>query len=111
MTWALFAAFAGLALVDSLNPFTVAAQVYLLGTPKPMARSLAFLATTFIAYFFGGVLLIEGWAAIFQYIVPFIPYWGIGASEVGLGIVLGVTAIWAWRKTSSGAPFQPPEHL
>ncbi len=43
MTLSLFSLLTVLALTDALNPFTVAAQAYLLGTPRPMPRSIAFL--------------------------------------------------------------------
>ena len=111
MNWALFAALSGLALADSLNPFTVAAQAYLLGTPKSLARSTAFLVTTYIVYFAGGVLLLEGWTAFFRYVAPQIPVWGFGADELVLGVILAAASIWTWRKAKSGTPFSPPAEM
>lgn len=49
MTTSLILVLLGLALLDSPNPFTVAAQAYLLGTERPLPRSVAFLVATFAA--------------------------------------------------------------
>lgn len=111
MSWALVIALTGLAVADSLNPFTVAAQAYLLGTPKPMPRSLAFLLTTYVLYFAGGVLLLEGWTAFFRYAAPLIPDWGLPAGEIALGLAVAGAALWAWRKARRGAPFSPPAEM
>lgn len=111
MTWALIIALTGLAVADSLNPFTVAAQAYLLGTPRPMARSLAFLLTTYVVYAAGGVLLLEGWSAFYRYLAPLIPSWGLSAGEIALGLLLAGATVWAWRKARNGTPFSPPAQM
>lgn len=111
MNTALFASLAGLALADSLNPFTVAAQAYLLGTPNPMRRSLAFLVATFVTYLLGGVLLLAGLSLFVQRIVPLIPAWGFGAGELVLAALLGFFAFYAGRMAKEGKPFTPPGDL
>ena len=57
-----------LALLDSLNPVTIAVHVYLLGTPQPKTRTTTFMAGVFLAYFAGGLLLAFGLGSILQYI-------------------------------------------
>jgi cytochrome c biogenesis protein CcdA len=60
MTMVLLASLLGLALVDSLNPSLFAAQVYLMTTPRPVARIAAFLAGVMIIMLGGGTLLLIG---------------------------------------------------
>lgn len=108
---ALLAVLTGLALADSLNPFTVASQAYLLGTPRPMRRSLAFLAGTYATYFAGGVLLLEGWTILLRRVLPLVPAWGYGAGEMALGAVLAGFAVWSWRRAAGGSPVTPPAGL
>jgi len=111
MNWPLLGALTGLALADSLNPFTVAAQGYLLGTPRPLGRSVAFLVGTFATYFLGGILLLQGWLAFFRHLAPRIPAGWIGAGEIILGLVLAGFAVWTFRRAGGGTPFRPPENL
>jgi hypothetical protein len=101
----------GLALLDSLNPFTVAAMAYLLGTPKSFARSFAFISGTYVVYFLGGVLLLQGLLALIRNLLPRLPPWSLGVAELTLSIALVAGAVWTWRKASSGTPFKPPENL
>jgi Sap, sulfolipid-1-addressing protein len=49
-----------IAALDSLNPTAVALQIYLLSTPKPIARSIAFIVGIFLAYWASGLLVILG---------------------------------------------------
>lgn len=53
-----------LALVDSLNPFSIAGLLYLLLTPRPLPRAAAYLAGTVLVYFLGGVTLFVGLDAL-----------------------------------------------
>jgi len=111
MNTALLASLGGLALADSLNPFTVAAQAYLLGTPNPMRRSLAFLCATFLTYFFGGVLLLAGLSFFLKSVVPLIPFWGFGVGELALSALLGFFAFYTGKMAKEGRPFTPPSDL
>jgi hypothetical protein len=43
--------------IDSINPNAMAVQVYLLSTPKPVARSIAFILGDFVAAWLTGLLL------------------------------------------------------
>lgn len=107
----LYLTLAGLALLDSLNPFSVAAQAYLLGTPRPMRRSLAFLAGTFATYFVGGLLLLQGWLAFFARLLPLLPGWAPAAAEVAAGAGLAAVGAWMWRRGGGGVAFRPPADL
>ncbi len=49
-----------IALIDSINPNAVAVQIYLLSTPKPIKRSLAFIVGDFLATFIAGLLITFG---------------------------------------------------
>jgi cytochrome c biogenesis protein CcdA len=49
-----------IAALDSLNPTAIALQIYLLSTPKPIARSIAFILGVFFAYWTTGILVILG---------------------------------------------------
>lgn len=111
MTAALFGVLTGLALADSLNPFTVAAQAYLLGTPRPMPRSVAFLLGTYATYLLGGLVLLEGWTLVLQRIAPLVPWWGLGAGELALGLATVAFGIWSLRKARAGVAFTPPAQL
>ena len=111
MTFALLAVLSGLALVDALNPFTIAAQAYLLGTPRPMRRSLAFLVGTYATYLAGGVVLLFGWSTLLARVLPLLPFWGIPAGEALLGAGAFGFGVWSLRKSAAGTPFAPPSDL
>mgnify|MGYP002777027269 CR=1 FL=1 len=111
MTLAFLAVLSGLALVDALNPFTIAAQAYLLGTPQPMRRSLAFLVGTYATYLAGGVVLLLGWSAFLVRVLPMLPDWLIPAGEALLGVGAFGFGVWSLRKAAAGTPFAPPSDL
>jgi cytochrome c biogenesis protein CcdA len=49
-----------IAALDSLNPTAVSLQIYLLSTPKPIARSISFILGVFLAYWAVGLFVILG---------------------------------------------------
>jgi cytochrome c biogenesis protein CcdA len=49
-----------IAALDSLNPTAIALQIYLLSTPKPIARSIAFILGVFLTYWTAGLFAILG---------------------------------------------------
>jgi hypothetical protein len=65
MTVGLLTALVLLALVDSLNPGSIVGLVYLLLTPRPVKRGLAYIAGTFVTYYAGGALIFFGFGALF----------------------------------------------
>lgn len=85
-----------IALLDSLNPVTIAVHVYLLGTPQPKTRTLSFIAGIFLAYFTGGILLSMGLGSILQYLADFSDAtWRIIQAAVGL--FLAGFGVYLWR--------------
>lgn len=51
---------AAIALLDSINPNAMAVQIYLLSTPKPIPRSIAFIFGDFLAAWISGMLIALG---------------------------------------------------
>jgi len=51
---------AAIALLDSINPNAMAVQIYLLSTPKPIPRSIAFIFGDFLAAWIAGMLIALG---------------------------------------------------
>ncbi|MBU0557526.1 MAG: GAP family protein [Alphaproteobacteria bacterium] len=111
MTFALVAILVGLALADSLNPFTIAAQAYLLATPRPFPRSLAFLLGTAATVFVSGMLLLGGFGAARDTAASTLPAWGWGVGQIALGLVLAGFAWWCWARGLKGKPLTPPKSL
>ena len=66
---------AAIALLDSINPNAMAVQIYLLSTPKPIARSVAFILGDFCAAWIAGMLIALGMtqllASIFDHLGSF----------------------------------------
>ncbi|MCZ8063592.1 GAP family protein [Silanimonas sp.] len=106
-----FATVVALALVDALNPFTIAAQAYLLGTPKPMPRSIAFLVTTLATYLVAGVLLVAGASAFLIDLRPLLPDVLVAAAALGSGLACLGGAAWLWRSARRGTPLASPKSL
>jgi cytochrome c biogenesis protein CcdA len=48
------------AALDSLNPTAISLQIYLLSTPKPIDRSIAFILGVFLTYWAAGLFAILG---------------------------------------------------
>jgi hypothetical protein len=101
----------GLALVDALNPFSIAALVYLLGTSQPIANALIFTGGTYLVYFFGGVLVMTGWQALVDRVSPLLPWWSLGVLELALGTGLALLGVVLWRQARSAGGFAPPPDL
>lgn len=60
----LIAPLVAIAVLDSLNPTATAIQVYLLSTPKPIARSVLFIFGVFLAYWTAGLLIVLGFGKV-----------------------------------------------
>ncbi len=60
----LIAPLVAIAALDSLNPTATAIQVYLLSTPKPLARSVLFILGVFLAYWTAGLLIVLGFGKV-----------------------------------------------
>lgn len=59
---------ATIAAVDSLNPTTIALQIYLLSTRKPVVRCVTFIFGVFTAYFTTGLLFALGLSRVIMFI-------------------------------------------
>ena len=97
------AAVLGLGLLDSLNPFSIAAMVLVLTGKRPLALGGVFIGTTFIILLVAGFVLLEGWAAILKQIIPLIPPWAIDIGLVLLGITCLGAAWFMWRDSANSA--------
>ncbi len=86
-----------LALLDSLNPVTIAGAVFLLLTPRPVARTISFVAGACIAYFVGGVLLYLGLGAVFQKVLEYLSGPWVHALLVFVGAGMVVAGAWMQR--------------
>lgn len=109
----LSAAFAliGLALLDALNPFSIAAMAFLLSTDRPVARGLAFVLGTFVIYVLSGVVLLEGWLVVLQSLLPSLPAWVPGGLEVGAGAAALIAGAYTWKQSAQGKPSPSPSNL
>ncbi|MEI6331171.1 MAG: GAP family protein [Pseudanabaena sp. ELA645] len=66
---ALLPSLIAIAALDSLNPSAIALQVYLLGTPTPIPRSIAFVIGIFSAYWTSGLLAVLGLDRLIQTVI------------------------------------------
>jgi cytochrome c biogenesis protein CcdA len=65
----LLASLVAIAALDSLNPTAIALQIYLLSTPKPIGRSIAFILGVFLAYWTTGTLVILGLRSLIMTVI------------------------------------------
>jgi hypothetical protein len=102
---------AALALLDSLNVLTLAIAVYLLGTPRPVPRTLAYIAGTSFGYFCAGVILIYGWRIFFEHFLPLLDPAAIWLIQVFAGVALMFAGIHAIRRPAREVVFKPPQRI
>jgi cytochrome c biogenesis protein CcdA len=99
--WFLFGFMLLMGAVDSLNPFTIAVQILLLGILKNVNRISIYVAGILLVYLFGGIAIFTGFSALADYLVdqfaliPDVVLYGFGGL---LGMVLVVYGILEWRK-------------
>lgn len=101
----------GLAIVDALNPFSIAAQGFLLSSNRPAARGLAFVLGTFGIYLIGGIMLLEGWLALFQSMLPALPPWAPGSLEMAAGLAAVAAGVYTFRLAAQGKPTPLPSNF
>ncbi|MCW4029281.1 MAG: GAP family protein [Candidatus Bathyarchaeota archaeon] len=97
----LLATLISLALVDCLNPATIATQAFLLiGTEKPKARAITHAIGVYVAYFMIGFLIIFGLGESLKQLFAFT----LGTTEYVILLVLGFVLILfaCLMKTSNG---------
>ncbi len=102
---------AALALLDSLNILTLAIAIYLLGTPRPVPRALAYIAGTSVGYYCAGAILLYGWRIFFEYLLPILDPDKLRLIQVFAGAVLMIAGIHAIRRPAREVAFRPPQHI
>jgi cytochrome c biogenesis protein CcdA len=89
-----------LGLLDSLNPATIIAMVFLLSTTNPLPRTVSFLLGVGITYFVCGLLVHLGFSSVFDYVQTFLAStWGYAVRAL-LGVALVVTSLWLYYRKS-----------
>jgi hypothetical protein len=96
----------GLAALDALNPFSIAAMAVLLTTDRPLARGLAFVAGTLLVYLPFGAALLAGWTALMSRLLPLLPPWAPGTLLLAAGLACLAAGAWAWGRAGAGAPLR-----
>lgn len=88
MTLSLLVTLMGIGLVDSLNPSLFIAQFYLLTTPKPTSRVVAFLAGILVVMVGGGLLILGGLRTLIGDVISSIPPTSLLVGQLVLGLAL-----------------------
>ena len=97
---ALLSSLVAIAALDSLNPTATAIQVFLLSTPKPIARSIAFVVGVFTAYWAVGLLITLGLGEAIAALVNQVSL-ALPSSIYGLQFLLGVVLlVIGWKLNS-----------
>lgn len=99
-----------LGLVDSLNPATIIAMVFLLSTAQPLPRTLSFLLGVGTTYFLCGLLIHLGFGAVFDYIQNFFKGTGGYIAKAVLGVVLVGSSLYLHYKPQS-TDFKTPTSI
>jgi hypothetical protein len=102
---------AGLAIIDALNPFSIAAMAFLLSTDRPVHRGVTFIIGTFAVYFLAGVVLLEGWLIVIKTLLPSLPGWILGSLEMAAGAAAGAAGIDTWRRAAKDKSAPGPSNL
>lgn len=99
---ALLTSLVAIAALDSLNPTATAIQVFLLSTPKPIARSITFVIGVFTAYCTVGLLITLGLGEAIAALVNQVGLALPGSILYGLQFLLGVVLlVIGWKFNSS----------
>ena len=101
----------GLAFVDAMNPFSIAAMAFLLSTDRPVPRGLVFAVGTFAVYLFGGVALLEGWLVVLETFLPTLPGWAPDSLEMLAGGLAVGAGVYAWTRAAQGKTAPSPSNL
>lgn len=91
----------GLGLLDSLNPFSIAAMALVLTGTRPLVLGSVFIFTTFAIYLAAGFASFAGWAAILAQFVPLIPTWVLDVGLGAIGFICLGAAWFMWAKRAS----------
>lgn len=91
----------GIALLDSLNPSLIVADVYLTLGPHPLRRTLGFTIAAFVVTLAGGLAIALGLGDLILSVLPKLSHtvkWDV-LTAVGVLLVCGGAVIW-WRRDS-----------
>ncbi|MEH2237703.1 GAP family protein [Nostoc sp.] len=76
---------AAISVIGSINPNGFAVQIYLLSTPKPVIRALAFTLGEYVGLLISGLLIAWGMIQVIQQVLNF-----VGESIYGLQFLVGI---------------------
>jgi cytochrome c biogenesis protein CcdA len=99
-----------IAALDSLNPTAIALQVYLLSTPRPIPRSMAFIMGIFSAYWTSGLLVILGLGNLIQSVIANV---GFSLSErlvYTLQLLIGLILLIVGLTLQTSRPVESVKH-
>jgi cytochrome c biogenesis protein CcdA len=82
-----------IAALDSLNPTAVALQIYLLGTPQPVPRSIAFILGVFLAYWTAGLAMILGLGQLMRSTISSMNFAWSEPYIYGIQLLLGIVLL------------------
>lgn len=99
-----------LGLVDSLNPATIIAMVFLLSTAQPLPRTISFLFGVGVTYFLCGLLVHLGFGAVFDYVQNFFKGTGGYVAKAVLGVVLVGSSLYLHYKPQN-TEFKTPTSI
>ena len=102
---------ASLGLADSFNPVTIIIAVYLGAGPDPLRRLSAFMIGVFIAYFLGGLALMQGPAVLLRAALDGVDVPGADVAAVVAGAGLVIAAIVLWTRRARLARVRLPRAL
>lgn len=111
MTITLALALIGIALFDSINPSLFIAQFYLLSTPRPVPRVLAYIAGILLVNFLGGALLLGGMRAVLVSLLTTLDPNVLYGVELLLGFALIGFALWMRVGTKTNAEPKIPRSM
>jgi cytochrome c biogenesis protein CcdA len=93
----------GMSLVDSLNPFSIAVHIFLLGILKNTNRIAFYVLGILVVYFLGGIVIFTGLTTVFDKLAEqfaTIPEFVLFGLESIFGVILIVYGLIEFRKGS-----------
>ena len=103
-----------IAALDSLNPTAITLQIYLLSTPKSIARSISFILGVFLTYWITGFLAILGLRTLVISMISNAnvsfpePYIYISQMLIGLALLI---AGFSFKSSDQAASTKRPKNL
>lgn len=101
----------GIALLDSLNPSLFLAQFYLLTTPRPVPRLLAYIAGVLLVNFGGGVLVLGGLRTLVANLLSALSGDALNGLLLVLGLAILAFGLWLRAHPTGGGEAKKPRSL